>query len=120
MFSREKNIIELTPENYRNKNIIPLNNKEGYFVLYYADWCGHCRDTKPSWIKLANKISPEFNVCVLDCVKYTKFSNKLGIKGFPTIKVYDHTGKYLENFNNSRDIKGYLSGICKNIKASFC
>lgn len=114
-----KNIIKLTPNNYLNNSIKPLNSKDGYFVLYYAEWCGHCQATKPSWKNLASKIGKTFNVCTFDCEKYKDKANSLGIQGFPTIKIYDKNGKLISNYSGERDTANYTNALC-NVMKKYC
>ena len=76
------------------------------FVMYYADWCGHCQRAKPEFAKLGSTmtigektvkilaINPEENP---DAVKGKE------IRGYPTIHLYDPTGKLVQEYSGARD-----------------
>ena len=76
------------------------------FVMYYADWCGHCKRAKPEFAKLgATKtiggksvkilaINPEENP---DAVKGKE------IRGYPTIHLYDPKGNLVQEYSGARD-----------------
>lgn len=66
-------------------------------MLWYANWCPHCRASKPSWDtikeKYDNKIVNGYllEFIEVDCTQETPESensmNKYKIEGFPTIKL---------------------------------
>lgn len=87
-------------------------------VLFYADWCGHCKNIKPVWDSASKKISNE-NVkmikvnCGEDNSKHTQIVEKYNIQGFPTIKLLNN-GKVEEDYNGGRgvnDLVNFVNGL---------
>ena len=87
-------------------------------VLFYADWCGHCKNIKPVWDSASKKISNE-NVkmvkvnCGEDNSKHTQIVEKYNIQGFPTIKLLNN-GKVEEDYNGGRsvnDLVKFVNGL---------
>lgn len=60
------------------------------FVLieYYAPWCGHCKKLEPEWKKAAEALKGVAVLGALDATVHTQAAQKLGVQGYPTIKVY--------------------------------
>jgi len=93
-----------------NKNIKGGNNSTT-FVLYYVDWCPHCKIIKPEWEKLENDSNLN-NVTVekVNCEKNEDIAKQKNIEGFPTI-LFTHNGK-VESYEGGReyaDFKQYLN-----------
>ena len=86
------NVIE--QENYSNDNI----------VLYYADWCGHCKQFMPEWENAANQLGSKIRFTKINCVNDKKRCENESIKGFPTVILY-RNGKKME-FNGERTVDG--------------
>lgn len=96
------------------------SGKEAELILFYADWCPHCKTAKPEW----EKAKAEYNnntingykilFVEIDCTnpdaKTTSILNKYNVEGYPTIimvknnevitydaKVtYDHLSEFLK------------------------
>jgi len=81
--------------------------KEGKkLVMFYADWCGHCKNIKPAWDSAAKKVNGEENKMVKinvggDDPEQKKVSKKYGIDGFPTIQVFNN-GSKSEDYSGGR------------------
>jgi len=78
--------------------------KDGnWMILYYGDWCGHCKDMKPEWQKVVNKFSnsSKFNIAEIESAHIGSLSKKPTINGYPTIKMYNN-GKEIANFEDER------------------
>jgi thiol-disulfide isomerase/thioredoxin len=89
-------------------NLSKLLNDGNWMVLYYADWCGHCKTMKPEWQKVVdnlsnpgNNITNKVNVAEIESQHIGKLLNKPEIEGFPTIKMYNK-GKEIANFEDER------------------
>ena len=52
-----------------NKNTNTLKTDKGWFVKFYAPWCGHCKQLAPIWDELSEKHSKTFNVAKIDCTE---------------------------------------------------
>jgi len=76
-------------------------NSGDWLVLYYADWCGHCKDMKPEWHKTVEQLKTSRNIHVgeIESSHIPSLTHKPEIAGFPTIKMYNH-GKEVANFDN--------------------
>jgi|TARA_B110000114_G_C14991394_1_gene356756 thiol:disulfide interchange protein len=82
-------------------------NKDKQLVLFYANWCGHCKTMKPEWDKASQEIGEEkmIKLDVGDGKPEQKLMmEKYGVQGFPTILVFEngeYTRKHEERTNKS-------------------
>ena len=64
-------------------------------VLFYADWCGHCKSLKPIWDDAAKEINDKKNPSMIkvNCGNGTdgdkKIMDKYSIDGYPTIIIFE-------------------------------
>jgi len=71
--------------------------KQAELMLFYADWCPHCKTAKPIWNDLKtqyqNKTINGYKVlftevnCTSESAETEQMMNKYNIEGFPTIKL---------------------------------
>ena len=71
--------------------------KQAELMLFYADWCPHCKTAKPIWNDLKtqyqNKTINGYQViftevnCTSESAETEQMMNKYNIEGFPTIKL---------------------------------
>jgi len=64
-------------------------------VLFYADWCGHCKKIKPDWDDAAKDANKEDKKMIkVNCgggtEKDKELMNKYNIEGYPTIIIFDN------------------------------
>lgn len=62
-------------------------------VLFYADWCGHCKKLKPTWDETAEEVNKNGNKMLkVNCGKKSEeeeeIMKKYNIEGYPTILVF--------------------------------
>merc|ERR1712070_999555 len=59
-------------------------NGNGWFVKFYAPWCGHCKKLAPVWDELAADHGENVNVAKIDCTDESNrpICSQYGNKGF--------------------------------------
>ena len=67
--------------------------KENPLVLaeFFAPWCGYCKMLAPEFSKAADSLAqshPNIKLAQLDCDNDQEFCQGLGVKGYPTLKVF--------------------------------
>ena len=72
-------------------------SKQAELMLFYADWCPHCKTAKPIWndikTQYQNKTINGYQVlfteinCTSENAETEQMMNKYNIEGFPTIKL---------------------------------
>lgn len=73
------------------------DGKTAEMILFYADWCPHCKTAKPIWEEVKTQyegkiingqqvIFTEVN-CSEETAEVEQMMNKYNIEGFPTIKL---------------------------------
>jgi len=82
----KKDVIELTDSNFNSK---VLQSEDLWLVEFYAPWCGHCKNLEPVWAEVATELKGKVKVGALDATVNTEMAQKYGVKGFPTIKVFN-------------------------------
>ena len=83
-----------------NRENIPKDtnsNKTATLMLFYVDWCPHCKTAKPEWDALKeeydNKIINGYNLslieynCTNESEEISQLMDKYKIEGYPTIKL---------------------------------
>jgi thiol-disulfide isomerase/thioredoxin len=99
-----KNYIEpsINPRYKANREQVPVGsgssaNKEAEIMLFYTDWCPHCKTAKPEWEQVKAEydgkkihgytiIFTEVN-CTNDSPDVEKMLNTYKVEGYPTIKL---------------------------------
>jgi thiol-disulfide isomerase/thioredoxin len=133
MTDKLKNVLELKNKDFdKDLNLINKNAKPKTIILYYADWCGHCKHLKPTYQQLID-MSDKLGVSVaavnsdesdglLQRIQSMGKNSEYEVQGFPTIVSY-YNGKYFSNyapddteegrkkFRTIEDLVEYVNGI---------
>jgi len=95
-----------------------FDNQNGpVFVMYYAQWCGHCKTTKPQFQQLMDNYKGSVKIMMVDCEApdNKELVKSQGIKGFPTIRYYSSgISENFEEYNGGRtygDFMQYLNKV---------
>jgi thiol-disulfide isomerase/thioredoxin len=85
---------------YANRENIPKvqnSNKTATLMLFYVDWCPHCKTAKPEWDaikdqyegKMINGYTVYFEEhnCTNETDEVSQLMDKYNIEGYPTIKL---------------------------------
>ena len=81
-----------------NNEIAPSSNSnQAEIMMFYVDWCPHCKTAKPAWEEVKsnyqNKTINGYQVtfteinCTNENAEVEQLMNKYSIEGFPTIKL---------------------------------
>ena len=83
--------------NHEQMHSSSSNSKEAELLLFYVDWCPHCKTAKPAWEEIKaqyeNKTINGYRVifteinCTEETAEVEQMMNKYNIEGFPTIKL---------------------------------
>jgi thiol-disulfide isomerase/thioredoxin len=88
------------------------------FVMYYADWCPHCKSVKPIWEQWSKKGSMKINgkTVFLDKVEESEKEKAAGkpVKGYPTFLLEKADGKIVE-YEGGRNVQGWEAFLKKNL-----
>lgn len=96
-----KNYVSEKTSFHANRENIPKDinsTKTATLMLFYADWCPHCKSAKPEWESLKSSYDGkqingytlmfvEHNCSDQDSNEVNELTTKYDIEGFPTIKL---------------------------------
>eukprot|EP01026_Neomeris_dumetosa_P054794 TRINITY_DN49424_c0_g2_i1.p2 TRINITY_DN49424_c0_g2~~TRINITY_DN49424_c0_g2_i1.p2 ORF type:complete len:147 (-),score=23.21 TRINITY_DN49424_c0_g2_i1:215-655(-) len=113
---------------FAHKSVVDLNEKnfdeavgdgKTYFIKFYAPWCGHCKQLAPTWGKLGEALAsqPGIKIAHVDCTNNKDLCTKVGVKGYPTLKVFANGEEY-KAYQGSREIgalKSYIVDVHKEL-----
>jgi thiol-disulfide isomerase/thioredoxin len=92
-----------------SKFIEKINSGKPMLILYYADWCGHCNEFKGSWNQIANILSKNRKINVVQ-VEHSNLkglpSKYNAVNGFPTIRIIK--GSKIIEYNGTRSTKSLI------------
>jgi len=107
-------------EGMTNSNEITSDDVEGHvksgtkLVLFYADWCGHCKKIKPIWEETSSEVNEEeLKMIKVNCGEGTsadqKIMKKYSIDGYPTIIKFVN-GKP-QMYQGERDVESFKEAL---------
>jgi len=99
-----------------------MNSNHVWIVEFFAPWCGHCKQLAPIWEQAAKKLKGIVKVAAVDADVEKELGGRFGIKGFPSIKVFNspvgaskpQKTKSGNDYNGGRtlkDITTYAAGL---------
>lgn len=107
----------------RNTSFVYVRNTENFtsgpesnFVMYYANWCGHCKKMKPEFEKLMSSYKGKVKVMMIDAEadEHKELVDSQNLDGFPTVRYYANgIGGKFEEYQGGRtydELNQYLSG----------
>jgi len=88
------------------------------FVLYYADWCPHCKTVKPAFKEFSGSGTLDVKGKKVGCSMVESSSmtpeDKKNVKGFPTILLKRASGA-TEEYDGPRNAGGWKSWLETNL-----
>jgi len=102
-FAAESDVVVLTTDSFGQ------TSSGVWLVEFYAPWCGHCKRLVPTWEELATTVKGKFNVAKVDCTVEKDVASNNGIRGFPTIKLFNN-GQVTE-FSGARTVDSFIDFV---------
>lgn len=107
-------------EGMANSNEITSDDVDGHvksgtkLVLFYADWCGHCKKIKPVWEETSSEVNDEeLKMIKVNCGEGTsadqKIMKKYSIDGYPTIIKFVNGKAQL--YQGERDVESFKEAL---------
>eukprot|EP01080_Neovahlkampfia_damariscottae_P007968 gene7968-12434_t len=93
-------VVDLTSSNFDQQVL----NSDGLWLVAFVAPCGHCQRLHPEYDKAAESLGGIVNLGRINCDDEKELAQRYGIKGFPTIKVFN-VGK-----GNKNNVEDYQSG----------
>ncbi|BFZ21065.1 hypothetical protein BsWGS_24104 [Bradybaena similaris] len=83
------------------------NNRN--FVMFYAPWCGHCKNIGPTWEELGRIYNTMENspvvISKVDCTVYRDLCAVHNIIGFPTLTLFSAGGSRHVRYKGRRNLE---------------
>merc|ERR1719183_509848 len=75
-------VVELTMDNFVE---VVTDSKKHVVVMFYAPWCGHCKEFAPVYEKIAEKYSDKDDVVIakLDSEAHAVFAKMYKVTSYP-------------------------------------
>lgn len=111
LYDSSSDVIELTPSNFDK---LVTNSDEIWIIEFFAPWCGHCKSLVPEYKKAARALKGIVKVGALDADEHRSVSQKYGVTGFPTIKIF--TGSKHTPYQGQRTAEGFVEAALNAAK----
>ncbi|KAL8292502.1 hypothetical protein RQP46_001114 [Phenoliferia psychrophenolica] len=82
-------------------------------AAFHAPWCGHCVKLAPDYEKAAGNLAGLVNLVAVDCdeEKNKPLCGEMGIKGFPTLKLFPGGSAPPSDYEGPRTAKGIVEYV---------
>lgn len=93
-------VVHLTTDTFKQV----LKKKRHALVMFYAPWCGHCKNLKPHYQNAAQVFEdePQITLAAVDCTEHNEVCKFAEVSGYPTIKYYHYYNKGQADYNGGR------------------
>lgn len=81
--------------------------------------CGHCKSTKPEFVKAAEEFADELMVAfgAVDCTAEKDLCATYNVSGYPTIKYFSYFDRQIKDYTSGRKVS--ILSVCMLLFLSF-
>ncbi len=105
-------VVKLTSATFEE---VAFDANKNVFVKFFAPWCGHCVRMAPAWEQLAKQVGDAAVIAEVDVTQNEDIAEKVGIEGFPTLKLFKKGDRKGIEYNGARDTTALKDFVMKNI-----
>lgn len=80
-----------------------FDSGDGKLVFYYADWCGHCKQAKPEFVKAKETLGD--HAVMVDCSKREN-AERYQVSAFPTFRYFQDASTPLDSTSGFEVYRG--------------
>ncbi|CAC9538743.1 protein disulfide isomerase / PDI47 [Leishmania donovani] len=116
-YGRSSAVTELTPASLHAF----VNTHKPVVILFYAPWCGHCKQFHPEYERFAESVKGTIRVGAIDADKNADIGQQFGVRGFPTIKYWKSGTKSVsssQEYQGQRTAAALQSLVVEGISSS--
>jgi thiol-disulfide isomerase/thioredoxin len=85
------------------------------FTMFFAEWCGHCKKTKPGFTEfMTSNTGKDVVIDMVDADGADPRLKSLPVKGYPTFLLQKPDGSIVE-YKGARETAGYLEFLNKEL-----
>ena len=89
------------------------------FMMFYAPWCGHCNEMKADFGELRRlTVGTGVVAAAVDCTSATDTCAKLGIDGYPTLRLFTSPSDEGTRFHGERTSGDMLKWLAEQLKST--
>ncbi|CAF0781800.1 unnamed protein product [Adineta steineri] len=101
----------------KNFEKIVKDKTKNAVVFFYAPWCGHCTNFKPTYMKLAQRYTSQSNLILTQIdASANDIPSGFEVTGFPTIYFVPMNNQPVK-YEGNRDINDLVNFIDKNLQS---
>jgi protein disulfide-isomerase-like protein len=82
-------------------------------VLFYADWCGHCKALKPAFSQFEEKMGKKIRIERVNADEKPEIVKANNVQGFPTIILFKGDKRVV--FEGERNLENLVEFVEKNM-----
>ncbi|KAL1970524.1 hypothetical protein VTN77DRAFT_4168 [Rasamsonia byssochlamydoides] len=118
LYTKSSPVLQVNHKTY--DSLIAKSNYTS-IVEFYAPWCGHCQNLKPTYEKVAKNLEGLAKVAAVNCDDDANkpFCGQMGIQGFPTLKIVTPSKKpgkpRVEDYQGARSAKAIVDAVVERI-----
>ncbi|KAI8870065.1 disulfide isomerase [Ramicandelaber brevisporus] len=108
-------VVDLTTKNFDSV----VDGSKHVFVMFRAEWCGHCKAAKPAWEQLAEAYAHSNDVVIaaVDAESNSKTASRFGVDAYPQFKLFKkgaEVSKPVDFKERNRDIDTFSKFVQDN------